>query len=66
MGNTSKILQRLYSLDPSSPDFIRYLLCLIRYDDEEQYLTKLKEPELTRLLDFLEAVHASPSTFRRF
>lgn len=56
MGATSRILQRLYSLDTSSPDFLRHLYCLIEYDEKEQYLTKLKEPELTRLLDFLDKV----------
>ena len=66
MGNTSRILQRLYSLPTSSPDFARHLRYLIRYDKEERYLTNLKEPGLTRLLDLLDKVRAVPSTFRRF
>ena len=66
MGGTSRILQRLYSLHTSSPDFIRYLHLLIQRDEEERYLTNLKEPKLTRLLDFLDKVRAVPSTFRRF
>ena len=66
MGNTSRILQRLYSLDTSSPDFLCYLRGLIQFDKEEQYLTNLKEPELARLLDFLDKVRAVPPTFRRF
>ena len=64
MGNTSRILRRLYSLHTSSPDFMRYLHFLIQQldqDKEEQYLTNLKEPELTRLLDFLDKVRAAPS-----
>ena len=64
MGNASKILQRLYSLDTSSPNFLRYFHCLIQHDEEEQYLTNLKEPELTRLLDFLDKVRAVPLIFR--
>ena len=66
MGNTSRILQRLYPLPTSSPDFLRHLRHLLRYDKEERYLTSLKEPELTRLLDLLDKVRAVPSTFRRF
>ena len=64
MGNTSRILQHLYSLDGSSPDFLRHLHCLIQYDEEERYLTNLKGPELMRLLDLLDKVRATvPSTF---
>ena len=66
MENTSRILQHLYSLHTSSPDFIRYLNSLIQSDNEEGYLTSLEEPELTRLLDLLDKVRAAPSTFRRF
>ena len=65
MGKTSSILQHLYSLDASSPDFIRYLHCLIRYDEEERYLTNLEEPKLTQLVDFLDKVRAFPSTFQQ-
>ena len=66
MGNTSRILQHLYSLDASSLDFLRYLHCLLRYDEEERYLITLKEPELTRLLDFLDKVRVVPSPFCQF
>ena len=62
MGNTSRILQHLYSLNASSPYFLRYLHGLIQYDEEERYLTNLKDPELTRLLDFLDNVRAVPFT----
>lgn len=66
MGNTSRTLQRLYSLDASSPDFLRYLRFLIQYDEEERYLTSLKQTELTRLLDFLDKVRAVPPTSLQF
>ena len=66
MENTSRTLQLLYSLDTSSPDFLSNLRLLIQHDEEERYLIKLKEPELTRLVDFLDKVRTAPSTFRRF
>ena len=50
------ILYRLYSLDPSSPDFLRRLHSLIRHDEEEQYLSSLQGSQLTRLVDFLDEV----------
>jgi len=62
--STSRVLQRLYSLDTSSPDFSRYLYFLIRYDEEEQYLASLKGSELDRLVDFLDEVRTPPSAFR--
>ena len=65
MGNTSRILKRLYSLGASS-GFLHNLRFLIQFDEEERYLTSLEEPELTRLLDFLDEVRAVPSTFRLF
>ena len=65
MGKTSVILRHLYSLKTSSLDVTRYLHLLIQFDGEEKYLTNLKEPELTRLLDFLDKVRAASSTFRR-
>ena len=66
MGNSSRILQHLYSLDASSLDFSRYLHCLIRYDEEERYLTNLKEPELARLLGFLDKVRVVLLSFCQF
>jgi hypothetical protein len=54
--STSQVLQRLYSLDASSPDFLRYLYCLIQTDEEEQYLSSLQGLELVRLVDFLDGV----------
>ena len=65
MENASRTLQRLYSLETSSSDFIRYLRHLIQVDQEEEYLTKLEDPELTRLVDFLDKVRTAPSTFRQ-
>ena len=62
---TPPILQRLYLLDTSSPDFLRHLYCLVRYDEKEQYLTSLRGSELTRLVDFLEKVHIVSSAFHR-
>ena len=64
--STSLILQRLYPLDASSPDFLRHIYCLIQYDEKEQYLTSLQGSELTRLVDFLDKVHAVPSAFHQF
>ena len=61
---TSRVLQRLYSLDASSPDFLRNLYCLLQYDEKEQYLTSLRGLALTRLVDFLDEVRTLPSSFR--
>ena len=63
--STSQVLQQLYSIDISSPDFLRYLYYLIRDDDEEQYLTNLQETELTQLVDFLDKVRPSSSASSR-
>ena len=60
------ILNRLYSLDPSSLDFLRRLRSLIRIDEKEQYLSSLQGPQLTRLVDFLDEVRLIPSAFYRF
>ena len=49
-------LRCLYSLDISSPDFLRRLHSLFRYDEEEHYLTSLQGSELARLVDFLDQV----------
>ena len=66
MGNASRMLKYLYSLDASSPDFLRFLRFLIRYDEGEQHLISLEEPELTRLLDFLDKVRAVLSSICQF
>ena len=57
-------LHCLYLLDPSSPDFLRRLYSLFRYDEEERYLSRLQGSELTRLLDFLDRVCTLLSAFR--
>ena len=57
-------LHCLYSLDPSSPGFLRRLYALIRYDEEERYLSGLHGRELNRLLDFLDRVRTLLPPFR--
>jgi hypothetical protein len=64
--STSRILQRLYSLDTSSPDFLRHLFCLIQHDEKEQYLTSLQGSGLARLVNFLDGVRTILQTFHRF
>ena len=61
--SASQVLQHLYSLRTSSPDFLRVLYGLIRHDEEEQYSSSLKGPELARLVDFLDDVRPLPSPF---
>ena len=61
--STSWILHRIYSLDTSSLDFSHHLYCLIRHDQEDQYLTTLQGPQLARLVDFLDKVRVLPSAF---
>ena len=56
--SASRTLERLYSLDTSSPNFSRYLYCLIKTDEEEQYLSSLQGLELTRFVDFLDGVRS--------
>ena len=60
------ILQHLYSLDTSSPDFLHHLYCLIQYDEEQQWLTSLQGFELAQVVDFLDKVRAVPSAFHQF
>ena len=61
----SQVLQYLYSLDPSSPDFSRYLYRFILDDEEERYSSNLQKPELARLVDFLDEVRSLHSDFHR-
>ena len=67
--STSRILQRLYSLDTSSPDFLRHLFCLIQHDEKEHYLTSLQGSSLAQLVNFLDGVRtilsASPQLTER-
>ena len=60
---TFHILQRLYSHNTSSPDFLHLLYCLVQYDEEEHCLTTLQGFELARLIDFLDKVRAVPPVF---
>lgn len=54
--STPWILHHLYSLD-THLDFLRCLYCLIRHDEEEQYLSNPQEPESApRLVDSLDGV----------
>ena len=57
-------LHCLYSLDTSSPGFMRRLHSLLHYDEGERYLSRLRGSELTRLLDFLDRVCTILSAFR--
>ena len=59
--STSQILQRLCSLDTSSPDLLRCLYDLIQIDDKGQYLSSLKGSELIQLVELLDEVHPFPS-----
>ena len=66
-----EILQQLYALETSSPDFLRVLYTWIRRDDDEQYSNGLEGGELTRLVDFLDSVcplspTSSPLTNKTF
>jgi len=54
--SASQVLQRLYSLDTSSPDFSRLLYGLIRQDEGETYSFSLEGSELARLVDLLDEV----------
>jgi len=62
--STPWILYRLYKLNTSSADFLRYLHSLIRHDEVDQYLTSLRGSELARLVDFLGEVRALLSVLR--
>ena len=57
-------LHCLYSVDPSSPGFLRRLYALIHYDEQERYLSSLHGRELNRLLDFLDRVCSLLPPFR--
>ena len=62
--SASQILQRLYSLETSSPAISRLIYSLIRHDEKERYLSSLRGPELARLVDFLDEVRPLFSAFR--
>ena len=54
-----EILQQLYSLKTSSPEFLRVLWAFIKNDEDEKFSSGLKGEELTQLIDFLDNVRAS-------
>ena len=58
---TANILQRLYSLNTSSPHLCRNLHDLIQSDGEDHYLLNLQESDLIRLVEFLDKVRIPPS-----
>ena len=60
--SAAQVLRYLYALDTSSPDFMRYLYCLIQCDDKEQYLSGLQGSDLVQLVDFLDMVRVFPLT----
>ena len=62
MSPSQIMLQHLYSLDTSS-DISRLIYGLIRYDEEDQYLSSLRGSELVRLVDFLDEVRTLLSVF---
>ena len=58
-------LRCLYSLDTSSPDFLRRLYSLFHHDEDEKYLSNLQGSELARLVDFLDQVRTHPFAFHQ-
>ena len=64
--STPWILYHLYSLNASSPDFLRNLYSLFRYDEQEHYLSGLQGSNLARLVDFLHGVRTLPFAFHQF
>ncbi|KAF9779787.1 kinase-like domain-containing protein [Thelephora terrestris] len=66
---TPQILQQLYSLGPSSPDFLRVIWAFIHSDKDEQYSSGLQGEELIRLVNFLDtaicSIPTSDDVFRR-
>jgi hypothetical protein len=54
-----EILQQLYTLKTSSPEFLRVLWALIKSDEDEKFSSGLEGEELTRLIDFLDNVRPS-------
>ena len=62
--SASQVLRYLYSLETSSPDFLRHLYCFILDDEGEQYSSNLQGSELARLVDFLDEVRPFYPDFR--
>ena len=54
--SASQTLQRLYSLDSSSAEFLRALYAFIRLDESGEYSLSLQQSESVRLVNFLDGV----------
>ena len=52
----SQVLQRLYSLDKSSSEFIRVLYTFLRLDENGEHSLNLEQSESVRLVNFLDGV----------
>ena len=52
----SQVLQRLYSLDKHSSEFLRALYAFIRVDENGEYSSGLQESESARLVNFMDEV----------
>ena len=57
--SASQALQRLYSLDPSSSEFLRTLYKFTRLDENGEFSFNLQQSESARLADFLDGVTES-------
>ena len=54
--STPQVLQLLYALDKSSPEFVRLLYTFIRLDEKGEYSLNLQRSESASLVDFLDEV----------
>lgn len=52
----SQVLQRLYSLEKTSSEFLRTLYTFLRLDENGEYSLGLQQSESARLVDFLDGV----------
>jgi len=52
----SQVIQRLYSLDKPSSEFLRALYALIRADENREYSFNLQESESAQLVNFMDEV----------
>jgi len=52
----SQVLQHLYTLENSSPEFLRALYTFIRLDEKGEYSLNLQQSESARLVNFLDGV----------
>ena len=61
--SASTALHKLYSLDTTSPEFLRGLYAFVRSDEDGKHSADLNGVELTRLVDFLDNVRPFSSDF---